>query len=173
MRRRSQPVSLSLTDEVREITVSARTRERSAITSSIRPSAKYAFVGVGAQVRERQHHDGLAWARPAGASGASGASSGGQELQHVAKRSAGTLASARSMARRTEPGTSGAERRDRRHRIEQLPRQHRGHGGTGERRLTRQQLVEDAGEAVLVGPGIDLAVALGLLGAHVGGGSQP
>ena len=47
MRRRSQPVSLSLTDEVREITVSARTRERSAITSSIRPSAKYALSGSG------------------------------------------------------------------------------------------------------------------------------
>ncbi len=68
------------------------------------------------------------------------------------------------------PWHAGAERGERRHRVEYLARQHREHVGSGERRLTRQQLVEDAGEAVLVGPGVDLALASGLLGTHVGGG---
>ncbi len=40
--------------------------------------------------------------------------------------------------------------------------------GPGERRLSREKLVEHAGKAVLVGPGID-GFTLGLLGTHVEG----
>src|SRR5688500_8276319 len=41
-------------------------------------------------------------------------------------------------------------------------------GGTGERRLAGQHLVENAGQAVLIAPGID-GLRGRLLGAHVGG----
>ena len=103
MRRRSQSVSLSLTEEVREITVSAWTRERSAITSSIRPSAKYALSGSG--LRLANGSTTMAFFGAAG--GASGASRAARNSSTVPNRSAGTLDSARSMARRTDPGTPG------------------------------------------------------------------
>ena len=51
-------------------------------------------------------------------------------------------------------------------------RQHGEYVGSAEGRLTRQQLVEHAREAVLVRAGIHLAVAAGLLGTHVGGRSH-
>ena len=103
MRRRSQSVSLSLTDEVREITVSARTRERSAITSSIRPSAKYALSGSGLRLA----NGSTTMAFFGAAAGASGASSAARNSSTVPNRSAGTLDSARSTARRTDAGTPG------------------------------------------------------------------
>ena len=45
-------------------------------------------------------------------------------------------------------------------------------GGALERWLTREHLVEHTAEAVDVAPGIDIAVAGGLLGAHVGGRAE-
>ena len=45
-------------------------------------------------------------------------------------------------------------------------------GGALERRLSREHLVEHTAEAVDVAPGIDVAVAGGLLGAHVGGRAE-
>ena len=99
-------MSFSLTDEVREITVSAPTRERSAITSSIRPSAKYALSGSGLRFANGSTTiDFLGGA--AGASGASGASAAARNSSTFPKRSAATLDSARSTARRTDPGTPG------------------------------------------------------------------
>ena len=73
------------------------------------------------------------------------------------------------MARRIGSGYAGAERGDRRDRVEELARQHRRKARPGEGRLARQQLVENAGETVLVGPGVHIALAFGLLGTHVGG----
>ena len=103
------------------------------------------------------------------AAGASGASEGRQKLHHRRK------AVRRDLGQRPLDGPShrtrhaGAERGDRRDRGEELARQHRGEARPGEGRLARQQLVEDAGETVLVGPRVYVALAFGLLGTHVGG----
>ena len=74
------------------------------------------------------------------------------------------------MARRTDPGTPGRSVVSGGTGSSTWRDNTATYVGSGEGRLTRQQLVEDAGQAVLVGPGIDLAVASGLLGTHVGGG---
>ena len=128
-------------------------------------------VGIGAQVGERQHDDGLLRRGRGSLRGLQRR----QELQHRPKPVRRDLGQRPLDGPSHRPRHAGAERGERRHRVEQLARQHRGDAGPGEGRLTRQQLVEDAGEAVLVGPGVDLAFAFGLLGTHVGGGphAQP
>ena len=105
MRRRSQPVSLSFIAEVREITVSARTRERSAITSSVSPSAKYALSGSG--LRLANGSTTMPFFVGAAAAGLSGASSAARNSGTVRNRSAAVLDNARSIARHTGPGTPG------------------------------------------------------------------
>ncbi len=64
-------VPLSCSEEVREITRSAFTPERSVISSSVRPSLKYSFSGIGAQVREGQHRNRRVAAGAVGAVGTS------------------------------------------------------------------------------------------------------
>ena len=88
----SQPVCLSLADEVREITVSARTRERSAITSSISPSAKYASSGAGLRLANGSTTIPCFSA----AASALGASIAARNSVTLPKRSTACLASARS-----------------------------------------------------------------------------
>ena len=100
-------------------------------------------LGIGAQVRERQH-------RPESV------------RRHLGQRALDGP-SHRSRHARAKHG-------QRRHRSEDLLRQHGEHIRSAEGRLTRQQLVEHAGQAVLVCPRVHLAVASGLLGTHVGGG---
>src|SRR3954467_11273896 len=143
MRRRSQSVCLSLTEEVREITVRAWTRDRSAITSSINPSAKYALSGSGLRLA----NGSTTMAFFGAAAGRSGASSAARKSSTVANRSAGFLHSARSIARRTgappphRPRHTGPKRREWRHRVEYLARQDRERVGPREGWLSRQKLV--------------------------------
>ena len=54
----------------------------------------------------------------------------------------------------------------------QLARQYRLHRPPLERRLPGQHLIEHAAERIHIGPSIQLRIAGGLLGAHVGGGAE-
>ena len=101
-----------------------------------------------------------------------GALSACTKASAVAKRSAGSLASALWTAASTLAGT---ERRRDAQPLGLLGHHggdHRLNRGSGVRRLARQHLVEQAAEAVDIGPGVEAAFAGGLLRAHVARGAE-
>ncbi len=62
----------------------------------------------------------------------------------------------------------GAHDRGPRHGVERVPRHDRLWGGTGERRLTDEHLVQHARQTVLIAAAVNLLASRGLLRAHVG-----
>ena len=93
-----------------------------------------------------------------------------------ARANSAALANRSAAHRRERPGDrllhalrdAGAHVAHSRHLAAQALGDHRLGGGSGERRLARQHLVEHRAEAVHIGPGIQVPVARRLLRAHVG-----
>ena len=61
---------------------------------------------------------------------------------------------------------------DRRHRLEHVPRHEGLRGLRRERRLSSEQLVQHAGETVLIAATVEVAIRCRLLGTHVGRGAE-
>ena len=147
--------------ELREITLSARIFERCAMTSSVMPSAKYSFSGSALRLRKGSTATAVARGRDG-----AGAMSAAANSPTVAKRSAGTLASARVIASSTGAGTVLREPAHGGHRIHQPLGDDRRRRRAAVRRLAGEQLEQHAGEAVLIAAPVGALVER-LLGAHV------
>ena len=173
MRARPAPCRSSANTEVRDATRSPLTFASASISSSVMPSLRYSVSGSGLAFT----NGSTAMSRPARstrgvASPLDSAWSAAMKSVTVGKRSAGSLPSARMIARSMRRGTAGARSRSGRWRLGDLLRHRRPRVRAAQRRLAREHLVGDAARLYVSLSTARISSPRGLLGAHVLGGAE-